>query len=206
MNLGSLDKIIDKIKKKKELPCTPESILSKITQQILQGLLYLHKVKHQIHRDLKPGNILINTEGLVKLTDFGIAKTLENSSGFCNTFVGTKTYMSPERIIGNEYSYSSDLWSLGLIVYEMATGVFPYIFSKVFIEHVESILKLPEPVIPDNGIFSPELQNFITRCLKKEPKDRDSVTELCAHPWILKYSDQEANISEWLEYIKVELD
>jgi serine/threonine protein kinase len=61
--------------------------------QILQGLLYLHKVKHQIHRDLKPGNVLINTEGLVKLTDFGIARTLETSAGFCSTFVGTKTYM-----------------------------------------------------------------------------------------------------------------
>jgi len=70
---------------------------------------------------------------------------------------------SPERIIGQEYSYSSDIWSLGLIVFEMATGIFPYNFSKVFIEHVESILKEPEPVLPDNGIFSPELQNFITR-------------------------------------------
>lgn len=128
---------------------------------------------------MKPGNILINSEGLVKLTDFGIAKTLENTSGFCNTFVGTKTYMSPERIMGKEYSYSSDIWSLGLVLFELATGVFPYNFSKVYIEHVDSILNDPEPTLPDNGAFSPELQNFISRCLKKEPKDRDSVIELC---------------------------
>lgn len=135
---------------------------------------------------------------MVKLTDFGIARTLDNSAGLSNTFVGTKTYMSPERIMGEEYSYSSDIWSLGLVVYELATGQFPYNFSKVYIEHVDSILKDPEPTLPDDGIYSPELQNFITRCLKKNPKERDSAVELCAHPWILKYSDDEANISQWL--------
>ena len=138
-------------------------------------------MKHQIHRDMKPGNILINSEGLVKLTDFGIARTLEDSSGFCNTFVGTKTYMSPERIQGMEYSYSSDIWSLGLIICELATGVFPYKFSNVFIEHLDSILREPEPTLPDNGLYSSDLQNFLTRCLKKDPKDRDSVTELCVN-------------------------
>jgi serine/threonine protein kinase len=146
---------------------------------MLQGLLYLHKVRHQIHRDMKPGNILINSEGFVKLTDFGIAKTLENTSDLCNTFVGTKTYMSPERIEGKEYSFSSDIWSLGLIVYELATGSFPYKFSKVFIEHIESILMDSEPTLPNDGTFSPELQNFITRCLQKDPKARDSVADLC---------------------------
>jgi len=163
-------------------------------------LLYLHKVKHQLHRDLKPGNILINSDGIVKLTDFGITRNLDKQD-FCNTFVGTKTYMSPERIVGSEYSYASDVWSLGLIVYELAAGIFPYNFSKVYIEHVDSILKLPEPTLPDNGTFSPELQNFMTRCLQKVPKDRDTVTELCNHPWILKYSDDEANVDEWINYI-----
>lgn len=128
---------------------------------------------------MKPGNILINSEGLVKLTDFGIARTLEDSSGFCNTFVGTKTYMSPERIQGMEYSYSSDIWGLGLVIYELATGVFPYKFSSVFIEHLDSILREPEPTLPDNGLYSADLQNFVTRCLQKNPKDRDTVIELC---------------------------
>jgi serine/threonine protein kinase len=150
---------------------------------------------------MKPANILINSEGFVKLTDFGITKTLENTAEFCTTFVGTKNYMSPERILGNEYSYSSDIWSLGLIVYELATGSFPYHFSKVFIEHVECILKEPEPTLPSNAGFSSELQNFITRCLKKNPEERDSVIELCAHPWILKYSDRDANLELWLAQV-----
>lgn len=166
MNLGSLDKIIDRIKSF-PAPCTPEPILAKITQEILQGLLYLHKVKHQIHRDIKPGNILINSEGLVKLTDFGISRTVENTSGFSETFVGTKSYMSPERFLGKEYSFDSDLWSLGLIVYELATGKFPYNFSSVFIEHLNKILADPEPRLPDNGLYSKDMQDFLVRCLQK---------------------------------------
>jgi serine/threonine protein kinase len=106
--------------------------------------------------------------------------------------------MSPERIMGEEYSFSSDIWSLGLVVYELATGLFPYTFSKVYIEHIESILRENEPTLPDNGLYTPDLQNFITRCLKKNPKERDSAAELCAHPWILKYSDEDANVAMWL--------
>jgi serine/threonine protein kinase len=146
---------------------------------------------------MKPGNILINSEGMVKLTDFGITKTLDNTTEFCTTFVGTRNYMSPERLLGNQYSFASDIWSLGLIVYELATGVFPYTFSKVFIEHVDSILREPEPTLSEDH-FSPEFQNFMTRCLKKNPLERDSAAELCAHPWILKYSEDEANLDLWI--------
>lgn len=166
MDLGSLDRVIDRIKKKNQ-PCTPEAIIGKITQEILQGLLYLHKVKHQIHRDIKPGNILINSSGVVKLTDFGISRTVENTSGFSETFVGTKFYMSPERFLGREYSFDSDLWSLGLVIFELATGKFPYEFSNVFIEHLNKILKDPEPTLPDNGLYSDDLKDFLSRCLQK---------------------------------------
>lgn len=166
MDLGSLDRVIDRVKKLPQ-PCTPEPILAKITQEILQGLLYLHKVRHQLHRDIKPGNILINSKGLVKLTDFGISRSVENASGFSETFVGTKSYMSPERFLGKEYSFDSDLWSLGLVIYELATGVFPYEFSNVFIEHLNKILKDPEPRLPKNGVFSPELCNFLEKILQK---------------------------------------
>ena len=198
MNLGSLDKVIDKIKKKKKQPGLPEPILAKMTQQILQGLLYLHKVKHQIHRDIKPANILINTDGVLKLTDFGIAKTLENTSDLSKTFVGTKNFMSPERIVGKGYSYSSDVWSLGLIIYEMASGIFPYQDGNDFLMQITKIVEGPEPTLPNNGLYSPELQNFVVRCLKKDPNERDSVIELCNHPWILQYTSLEGEVADWL--------
>ncbi len=85
---------------------------------------------------------------------------------------------SPERISGEEYSYSSDIWSLGLIVYELATGIFPYKFSNVLIDNIQSIIEGPEPTMPSNGMFSVELQDFISKCLKKNHKQRSSLKEL----------------------------
>jgi serine/threonine protein kinase len=107
--------------------------------------------------------------------------------------------MSLERILGKEYSYSSDIWSLGLIVYELATGVFPYVFSKIYLEHVDVISEQDEPNLPDNGEFSEDLQDFIKRCLKKNPDERFSVFELLDHPWIITENQQDYNLVSWLD-------
>lgn len=126
MNMDSLEKALKRIKSKKlKPPCIPENILSIMTRQILLGLYHLHKEK-LIHRDIKPANILINSDGFVKLTDFGISRTLESYQNFSHTFVGSRSYMSPERITGNNYSFPSDIWSVGLVIYELATGEEPY--------------------------------------------------------------------------------
>ncbi|GJW63292.1 mitogen-activated protein kinase kinase 2 [Tanacetum coccineum] len=90
-------------------------------------LWYLHHEKHIIHRDLKPSNLLINLRGEVKITDFGVSAILASTSGLANTFVGTYNYMSAERIIGGNYGYKSDIWSLGLVLLECATGHFPLV-------------------------------------------------------------------------------
>ena len=168
MNCGSLDKMLKVIKTKKlSPPCIPENILSKITKQILLGLSYLHKEKHQIHRDIKPANILINTDGIVKLTDFGISRSLETSQNLADTFVGSKSYMSPERITGKKYSYPSDIWSLGLVIYELATGEEPYGGGSDFLTQITKIVENPEPRLNSN-IFSKEFCDFIEKTVKKE--------------------------------------
>lgn len=118
---------------------------------------------------------------MVKLTDFGLAKTLEDTTAFTNTYVGTKVYMSPERITKNTHSFASDIWSLGLIIYELACGEFPYKDSENIILYTEPLLNGPEPTLPDDKTFSQDLQNFITRCLKKDPRERDTITELCVN-------------------------
>ena len=198
MNLGSLDKILKQIKiKKLKAPCTPESILSKITKQILLGLSYLHKEKHQIHRDIKPANILINSDGIVKLTDFGISKTLENNQKYSKTFVGSRSYMSPERITGNKYSYSSDIWSMGLVIYELATGEEPYGGGDDFLTQITKIVEYDEPRL-DGNIFSKEFCDFIEKTVKKEPEKRSDVDELLNHPWILKYDKDGESVPIWL--------
>ena len=201
MNCGSLDKTLKVIKTKKlSPPCIPENILSKITKQILLGLNYLHKEKHQIHRDIKPANILINSDGEVKLTDFGIARTLENNQKYSKTFVGSRSYMSPERITGKLYSYPSDIWSVGLVIYELATGEEPYGGGEDFLTQITKIVEYDEPRL-DDKIFSRELCDFIEKTVKKEPEKRSDVDALLNHPWIIGHDKDNNNIHEWLAYL-----
>ena len=95
-----------------------------ITVQILQGLAYLHK-NHVVHRDIKPANILLNKNGIVKLADFGVSGQTETSMDGLTSWVGTMSYMSPERLKGSKYFKDTDLWSLGIILIECATGRCP---------------------------------------------------------------------------------
>lgn len=198
MNLGSLDVVVKKIKTKKiEMPCVPENILSKIAYQILLGLGYLHKNKHVIHRDIKPANILINTEGIVKLTDFGISKCLESTCDFSHTYIGSKSYMSPERVKGETYSYPSDIWSYGLVLYELATGKNPYGCGNDFLAQIAEIIDGPEPTIPLE-YFSQEFVHFISICLKKNQNERANVVDLLNHPWIQSYINTENHIQDYI--------
>ena len=86
-----------------------------IMRQVLRGLNYLHTVKKIIHRDIKPHNILMNKRGEVKIADFGICSVSNNSGQKWQTFIGTITYMSPERMNGEEYGMDSDIWALGVM-------------------------------------------------------------------------------------------
>jgi mitogen-activated protein kinase kinase 1 len=97
-----------------------------VARQVLTGLSHLHKALRVVHRDIKPSNLLLNSAGQLKLTDFGVSGQLSNSMSKCLSWVGTVTYMSPERIRGDTYSYNTDVWSLGLLLLECATGRFPY--------------------------------------------------------------------------------
>eukprot|EP01033_Poteriospumella_lacustris_P004054 gene4054-2890_t len=104
--------------------CQDERILADIAFQTLTGLAYLHKNKN-VHRDIKPANILCSSSGLIKIADFGISKALDKTTGFANSFVGTVSYMSPERITAESYSFPCDIWSLGLTILAVAKGRFP---------------------------------------------------------------------------------
>lgn len=125
MDAGSLEHVITLYRSSGEEPDIDESLLAKIALQMLCGLSYLHS-KHQLHRDVKPANVLLNCRGEVKLSDFGISRQLPDETDFSKTAVGTRSYMSPERIEGGRYGAKGDVWGLGLIIYELATARFPY--------------------------------------------------------------------------------
>lgn len=119
----------------------------------------MHHKLHEIHRDLKPENILLNQLGEIKLTDFGVSKALDGSFGLAGTFVGTARYMSPERVQGGKYSFPSDIWSLGITLYEMATGENPYSNTVSPIVLIDNIVSSPEPALGPE--FSDDIRNFL---------------------------------------------
>ena len=125
---------------------------------------------------------------MAKLTDFGISKRLNSMDGndgqSTRTYTGTLCYMSPERLANLEYSFPSDVWSLGIVVYEMATGEHPYGLTDTPIEIENLINNFPAPSLQGSSIVSAELANFVSRCLQKNPDDRSLAKDLALDPFV----------------------
>ncbi|KAG6602808.1 STE/STE7 protein kinase [Phytophthora cinnamomi] len=183
MDGGSLQDIVD------TGGCTSEVVLANISFRVLKGLAFLHST-HQLHRDIKPSNLLINHFGDVKVSDFGIVREMENSMAKATTFVGTLTYMSPERIASEEYSYKSDVWSFGLSIMTCALGKFPYSSRGGYWELLHMIRNEPPPRLPE-GEFSDLFCDFLDKCLKKDQTERWSVKQLLKHEFILRYCGEQ---------------
>ncbi|XP_055843762.1 dual specificity mitogen-activated protein kinase kinase dSOR1 isoform X2 [Episyrphus balteatus] len=214
MDGGSLDLIL------KRAGRIPESILGKITLAVLKGLSYLRDKHAIMHRDVKPSNILVNSSGEIKICDFGVSGQLIDS--MANSFVGTRSYMSPERLQGTHYSVQSDIWSLGLSLVEMAIGMYPIpppdanTLKAIFDENTEEgnqatvepknmaifelldyIVNEPPPKLEHN-IFTEDFKNFVDICLKKNPDERADLKTLLNHAWIRKAEVEEVDIAGWV--------
>ncbi|KAL8751344.1 MAG: hypothetical protein Q9184_006100 [Pyrenodesmia sp. 2 TL-2023] len=182
MDCGSLDRI------SKDFGPVRVDVLGKIAEAILSGLNYLYEVHRIMHRDIKPSNVLVNSRGSLKLCDFGVSGELVNS--IADTFVGTSTYMAPERIQGSKYSIKSDVWSVGLTLMELAIGRFPFDASDTtagdrasagpmgILDLLQQIVHEPAPALPQSDAFPPILDQMIQKCLLKVPDERPSPRQL----------------------------
>ncbi|KAI3873785.1 hypothetical protein MKW92_023062 [Papaver armeniacum] len=165
------------------------SLVLEYMDRVLQGLVYLHNERHVIHRDIKPSNLLVNQKGEIKITDFGVSAMLASSKGQWDTFVGTYNYMSPERISGSTYDYSSDIWSRFLLLQSEDQG------SPKFYELLQAIVGKPPPSAPPDQ-FSPEFCSFISCWYHtKGSRDRMSSTDLLSHPFVKKFEDKDIDLA-----------
>ncbi|ONI19672.1 hypothetical protein PRUPE_3G290900 [Prunus persica] len=161
----------------------PEPLLSSMFQKLLHGLSYLHGVRHLVHRDIKPANLLVNLKGEPKITDFGISAGLENSMAMCATFVGTVTYMSPERIRNENYSYPADIWSLGLALFECGTGEFPYTANEGPVNLMLQLLS--HPFITKYEDSQVDLAVFVRSVFDPTQRMKDLADMLTIHFYLL---------------------
>jgi len=174
MDGGSLQDMID-------LKGTlPEPVLGPVAHKVLLALDWLH-THQRMHRDIKPANLLIDHGGRVKLSDFGIARDMQECE-CAESFVGTFTFMSPERIGGDAYSYPADVWSFGLTILTCYLGRFPYSSSSGYWGLLNDIRDHPAPSAPATA--SKDFASFISACLHKDPSKRPSVSQLLAHKFV----------------------
>lgn len=168
----------------------PEHVIAGIAFQLVWALAYL-RVDRRVHRDIKPSNVLLDSSGHVKLSDMGLSSELRQSIAAAATMVGTLRYMSPERIRGEHYGFPADVWALGMVLVEAASGGRNPFFpgdagsgtapSPTYLEVAETILSSPEPKLPPviagpGGTPVPPsraFRDFVeTCCLRKDPAAR----------------------------------
>jgi mitogen-activated protein kinase kinase len=259
MDKGSLDNVY-----KKSGPI-PIDVVAQIALAVLEGLTYLYDVHRIIHRDIKPSNILLNSKGEIKICDFGVSGELINS--IADTFVGTSTYMSPERIQGAQYTVKSDVWSMGIALIELALGRFPFADSDSsdsdlsdlegtlspynmrhsaamdlsrtatfdaspvplppkrkkekpptskkdkrksrgvslqgggmtmsILELLQHIVNEPAPRLTPEGKFPKMAEDFVDKCLLKDPDARPTPKELLKEEWIKNARTMVIDLESW---------
>jgi hypothetical protein len=151
----------------------PASRRVDILLQAAQGLDYAH-ARGVIHRDIKPGNLRLTTEGLVKIMDFGIAKLANVASHLTRTgmTVGTAAYLPPEQIRGTAVDHRADIFSFGVTAYELLCYKRPFAGKTISALFWELLQRQPEPLSSHWPSCPPKLESLVWRCLAKEPDER----------------------------------
>lgn len=189
---GDLSKLIRYFQKKKRL--MPEQMILKYFTQVCSAVEYIHS-KRILHRDIKPANIFMTSDGCVKLGDFGLGRFFSQNTRDAHSIVGTFYYMSPERIQESGYSFSSDVWSLGCVLYELITLNSP--FSILNHEQnlvaqqqdtnpynlqwiIDRIIRAEYPSLDGYKNISPRLRYLTTECLSPAQEARPGMPYICA--------------------------
>ena len=161
----SLDSIV-----REEAPLEPDRAIE-LTEQVLRAARFAHR-RNVVHRDLKPHNVIIDDEGRVKVTDFGIARAGASEITQTGSIMGTARYLSPEQAQGHAVGARSDLYAIGIMLYELLTGTVPFEGESVVaiaLRHLSEPPRPPSTLVPS---ISPNLDAIVMRALEKDPQRR----------------------------------
>ncbi|XP_027523035.1 serine/threonine-protein kinase PAK 3-like isoform X1 [Corapipo altera] len=162
--------------------CMSEGQMAAVSRECLQGLYFLHS-NGVIHRDIKSSNILIRTDGSVKLADFGLSAQLSLEQSYRNSVIGTSWWMAPEVVISKPYGPKVDIWSFGIVGLEMVEGEVPY-QNETSVLAQYMIATGGAPKLKNPKQVSAWLRDFLTCCLETDQDRRWSAEELLQHPFV----------------------
>jgi serine/threonine-protein kinase len=155
---------------REEAPLDPDRAVDLVIQ-VLRAARFAHR-RGIIHRDLKPHNVIVDGEGRAKVTDFGIARAGASDMTQTGSIMGTAQYLSPEQAQGIAVSAASDLYSVGIILYELLTGRVPFEGESAVTIALKQVNERPTPPSVYNSAVTPELEAVVMRALEKEPSRR----------------------------------
>eukprot|EP00826_Nyctotherus_ovalis_P044341 TRINITY_DN4782_c0_g2_i1.p1 TRINITY_DN4782_c0_g2~~TRINITY_DN4782_c0_g2_i1.p1 ORF type:complete len:468 (-),score=79.94 TRINITY_DN4782_c0_g2_i1:44-1447(-) len=163
----------------------PEQQILDWFSQLCHAVKYIHSMK-VLHRDIKTQNIFLTKEGKCLLGDFGVSRTLSETRACANTQIGTPFYMSPEIIEGKEYSYESDVWSLGVVLYELCALKVPFNANNIYALSLRIVKGSCSP-LPSK--FSKDLRSLVKEMLQVNPSKRPSINQILNIPLLRKCSE-----------------
>jgi serine/threonine-protein kinase ULK4 len=172
---------------KQDEKITPESQVRTLAAEIVNGLVGMH-ANGVILADLKPGNILFTETGEVRLSGFSVSQRVSDLEAALRESKqvprrGSPFYMAPELFFeSGSHSFASDIWALGVVIYEMVTGTTPFGFCKSF-QELQRTVMAANSLAPDLREGSEELRHLVARMLAKDPTERIRWKELVSHPW-----------------------
>ena len=177
-----------------------EIISKQFAIQLMNGLKYLHSMDI-IHRDLKPQNILLSEyseNAILKIADFGFARHFDPRNGMVDTMCGSPLYMAPEILKFNKYDSKADLWSIGIIIYQMITKHTPFNGQN----HIELLKNIERSKVkfPKNINISNECKDLLIRLLRKNPMKRLNWQQFFQHQWLIDPNTNQTHINNDKKY------
>jgi len=188
LNGGMLTDVLETLQSRKIH--LDEGHIAYVMRQVLGGIQYMHSQK-RLHRDIKSDNVLISRTGAVKVADFGFCVELTAERAKRQTCVGTPYWMAPELVRSHDYDYKADIWSLGILLIELADFEPPFLHEKplraMYLISTRASPNFASKTGGEGGAqWSAPMESFLRRCVELDPRDRADAAELLAHPFLKK--------------------